>query len=90
MKPRRTITPARTSISTSSPAKELSGPSASTEAEFVPGNFLFFKRNVVHAMPRILEAPVVFLSVDTPRRDPKDIIFVNAQDGTPESFIQPK
>jgi hypothetical protein len=30
----------------------------------------------------------VFLSVDTPRRDPKDIIFVNPEDGTPESFIQ--
>jgi len=28
------------------------------------------------ALPNILEEPVVFLSVDTPRRDPKDIIFV--------------
>ena len=27
------------------------------------------------------------LSVDTPRRDPKDIIFVNPADGTPETFI---
>ena len=41
-------------------------------------------------MPCILEAPVVFLSVDTPRRDPKDIIFINPEDATAESFIQPK
>jgi hypothetical protein len=39
-------------------------------------------------MPEILEVPVIFLSIDTPRRDPKDVIFVNPQDGTPESFIQ--
>jgi hypothetical protein len=30
---------------------------------------------------------VVFLSVNTPRRDSKDIVFFNPQDGTPESFI---
>jgi hypothetical protein len=28
----------------------------------------------VHAQPKILEEPVVFLSIDTPRRDPKDIV----------------
>ncbi len=55
---------------------------------FAPGHFLFFKRGTVHALPDIVEGPVVFLSVDTPRRDPKDIIFVNPEDGTPESFIQ--
>jgi len=39
----------------------------------------------------ILEGPVVFLSVDTPRRDPKDVIFfVNPEDGTPETFIHQK
>jgi mannose-6-phosphate isomerase-like protein (cupin superfamily) len=54
---------------------------------FSPGYFLFFKRGIVHAFPEIIEGPVVFLSVDTPRRDPKDIIFVNPEDGTPESFI---
>jgi hypothetical protein len=31
---------------------------------------------------------VVFLSVDAPRRDPKDVIFVDPADATPESFIQ--
>jgi mannose-6-phosphate isomerase-like protein (cupin superfamily) len=62
---------------------------ASTLGEFAPGHFFVFKRGTVHALPDILEAPVVFLSIDTPRRDPKDIIFVNPEDGTPESFIQP-
>jgi hypothetical protein len=42
----------------------------------------------VHAQPKILQDPVVFLAIDTPRRDPKDIVFVNPEDGTPESFIR--
>jgi mannose-6-phosphate isomerase-like protein (cupin superfamily) len=60
----------------------------STSAEFGPGELLFFKRGTVHAQPKILEEPVVFLAIDTPRRDPKDIVFVNPEDGTPESFIR--
>ena len=60
------------------------------EAAFAPGDLLFFKRRTVHALPNILEEPVVFLSVDTPRRDPKDIIFVNPEDGTSETFIGEK
>ena len=56
--------------------------------EFAAGHLLFFKRRTIHAFPKIIEGPVVFLSVDTPRRDPKDIIFVNPQDGTPETFIR--
>jgi len=60
----------------------------STSVEFGPGELLFFKRGTVHAQPKILEDPVVFLSIDTPRRDPKDIVFVNPEDGTPESFIR--
>jgi len=63
---------------------------ATNEAEFAPGDLLFFKRLTVHALPSILEEPVVFLSFDTPRRDPKDIIFVNPADGTPDSFIRAK
>ena len=55
--------------------------------EFAPGHLLFFKRGTVHAIPEISEWPVVFLSVDTPRRDPKDVIFVNPEDATPETFI---
>jgi mannose-6-phosphate isomerase-like protein (cupin superfamily) len=59
------------------------------KAEFVPGDLLFFKKTVIHALPDILEGPVVFLAVDAPRRDPNDIIFVNPEDGSPQSFIQP-
>jgi len=60
----------------------------SKSAEFGPGELLFFKRGTVHAQPKILQDPVVFLSIDTPRRDPKDIVFVNPEDGTPETFIR--
>ncbi|HTU24517.1 MAG TPA: cupin domain-containing protein [Pirellulales bacterium] len=59
----------------------------STQAEFGPGQLMFFQRGTVHAMPDFLEGPIIFLSVDTPRRDPKDIIFVNPADGTPETFV---
>jgi mannose-6-phosphate isomerase-like protein (cupin superfamily) len=58
-----------------------------TEAEFAPGQLLFFERKTVHAIPKLFEHPVVFLSVDTPRRDPLDVIFVNPQDGTPQTFM---
>ena len=58
-----------------------------TCAEFGPGELLFFQRGTVHALPQILEEPVVFLSIDAPRREPRDVIFVNPADGTPESFI---
>jgi uncharacterized RmlC-like cupin family protein len=61
---------------------------ASDQAEFGPGDLLFFRRGVVHALPDLLEEPVVFFSVDAPRRDPKDVIFVDPGAGTPESFIQ--
>ena len=55
---------------------------------FAPGAFLFFERNTAHALPEIHESPIVFLALDTPRRDPGDIHFVNTADGTPSSFIQ--
>ena len=61
---------------------------AASKAEFAPGQLLFFRRGIVHALPDMFETPIVFLSIDTPRRDPKDIIFVNPADGTPDSFIQ--
>lgn len=60
---------------------------ASTEAAFGPGELLFFERGTVHAMPDLVEHPVVFLSIDTPRRDPTDIIFVDPQDGSPATFM---
>lgn len=61
---------------------------ASQSGDFAPGDLLTFKRRTVHALPTITESPVVFLAIDAPRRDPKDIIFVNPEDGTPESFIR--
>lgn len=60
----------------------------SGKAEFGPGQLLFFERGTVHAMPDILEEPVVFLSIDTPRREADDVHFVNPADGTAASFIQ--
>ncbi len=56
--------------------------------EVGPGTLVFFKRGVVHSVPEILEEPMVFLSVDTPRREPRDIRFVEAGAGTPDSFIR--
>ncbi len=56
--------------------------------EFGPGSLLFFKKTVVHALPMILEQPVIFLSIDAPRRIPTDITFVNPEDGTLEGFIK--
>ncbi len=58
------------------------------EFELGPGQLLFFKRGTVHGTPEILEEPFVVFSVDTPRRDPADVIFVNPEEGTPEKFIQ--
>ncbi|WP_395696814.1 cupin domain-containing protein [Methylocella sp.] len=55
--------------------------------EFRPDDLLFFRRRIVHALPDMLEEPIAFLSVDAPRRDPKDIVFVDPKDGAPESFI---
>lgn len=60
---------------------------ASQEATVGPGELLFFERGTVHALPSIIEEPVVFLSVDTPRRPPTDIVFVDAADGSPETFM---
>ena len=62
--------------------------SPANRGAFGPGTLLCFKRDTVHALPELTEGPIVFLSVDTPRRYPKDIIFVNPEDGTPETFIQ--
>ncbi len=59
-----------------------------SEASFSPGQLLVFKRRAVHSLPRIVEGPAVFLAIDTPRRDPRDVIFVNPEDGTSESFIR--
>jgi mannose-6-phosphate isomerase-like protein (cupin superfamily) len=58
--------------------------------EVGPGQLIFFKQGTIHGTPEILEEPFLVLAVDTPRRDPADVIFVNPSDGTPDSFIQSK
>jgi quercetin dioxygenase-like cupin family protein len=57
--------------------------------EVSPGQLLFFKKGTVHGLS-IIEEPFAFLAVDTPRRDPRDITFVNPADGTPDTFIKTK
>ncbi|WP_158810744.1 cupin domain-containing protein [Beijerinckia sp. L45] len=59
----------------------------STKAEFGHGQLLFFERGTVHALPDILAEPLVFLSIDTPRRDPTDIVFIDSRKGTPATFM---
>jgi mannose-6-phosphate isomerase-like protein (cupin superfamily) len=61
---------------------------ASNSGEFAPGDFLFFTRRTVHALPDILEGPVVFLAIDAPRRNPNDIVFLNPADSSPAAFIK--
>lgn len=60
----------------------------SEPVELGPGKLLFFRRGIVHGIPRVIEGPLVVLAVDTPRRDPADITFVNPQDGTAATFIR--
>jgi mannose-6-phosphate isomerase-like protein (cupin superfamily) len=55
--------------------------------EVGPGQLLFFKKGTVHGV-HALDEPLVFLAVDTPRRPPTDITFVNQSDGTADTFIQ--
>jgi quercetin dioxygenase-like cupin family protein len=52
-----------------------------------PGQLIFFKKRTVHGIA-ILQAPLVFLAIDTPRRDPRDVTFVDPADGTPDTFIR--
>jgi mannose-6-phosphate isomerase-like protein (cupin superfamily) len=56
--------------------------------ELGPGQLLFFRRNTVHAIPEVLEGPLVVFSVDTPRRDPSDVTFVDPSYGTAKDFIR--
>ncbi len=60
---------------------------ASDEAEFGPGQLLVFDRKTIHALPKILEHPLCVLSIDTPRRAPKDIVFVDSGDGSATDFM---
>jgi mannose-6-phosphate isomerase-like protein (cupin superfamily) len=53
-----------------------------------PGQLIFFKQGTIHGTPAILEEPFVVFAVDTPRRDPSDVTFVNPNDGTAATFIK--
>ena len=56
-------------------------------APFAPGHLLVFDRGTVHAMPEITEHPVVFLAIDTPRREPADVTFVDPAEGDATTFM---
>ncbi len=56
--------------------------------ELGPGQLLFFRRNIVHSIPEVVEGPLVVFSVDTPRRDPSDVTFVDPHAGTAATFIR--
>ena len=60
---------------------------AAAVAECAPGQLICFERGTIHAIPAILEAPLVFMSIDAPRRAPADIVFVDPADGTPDTFM---
>ena len=53
-----------------------------------PGELIFFKKGTIHGTPEIFEEPFVVFAVDTPRRDPSDVTFVDPKDGSADSFIK--
>ena len=55
--------------------------------DFAPGHLICFDRGTVHAIPELHEEPVVFLSIDTPRREPTDITFVDPDAGSAATFM---
>ena len=61
---------------------------ASKAAPFKTGQLLVFDRGTVHAIP-VLDGgdPVIFLALDTPRRAPTDIVFVDPADGDAKTFM---
>lgn len=55
--------------------------------EVGPGMLIHFPKRTVHGMPRLIEEPLVMLAIDTPRRPPEDVTFVDPDDGSAASFI---
>jgi mannose-6-phosphate isomerase-like protein (cupin superfamily) len=51
------------------------------------GQLVTFERNTVHSITEILESPAVFLTVDTPRRVPTDVVYVNLEDAKIRPFV---
>ncbi len=56
--------------------------------EVRPGQLIFFRQRIVHGMTEILESPFVFFTVDTPRRDPRDVIFVDPDQASVDTLIK--
>ena len=52
-----------------------------------PGMLIHFPRRTVHGMPLLVEEPFVVLAIDTPRRPPQDVTFVDPNVGDADSFI---
>lgn len=55
--------------------------------EVGPGMLIHFPKRTVHGMPALLEEPFVVLAIDTPRRTPEDVTFVDPSAGDAASFI---
>ncbi|WP_419804598.1 cupin domain-containing protein [Terriglobus sp.] len=55
--------------------------------EVGPGMLIQFPRRTVHGMPLLIEEPFIVLAIDTPRRPPADVTFVDPRDGDAKSFI---
>jgi hypothetical protein len=61
---------------------DLGGP-----VELGPGQLLSFAATRC-TIPEIVEGPLIIFSVDTPRRDPAEVTFVDPSYGTAQDFIQ--
>lgn len=59
----------------------------SDHQDFAPGQLICFDRETVHAIPELHEEPVVFMSVDAPRREPTDITFIDPEAGSAGDFM---
>ena len=57
------------------------------EKDFAPGELICFDRETVHSISKLHEKPVVFMSIDAPRREPTDITFVDPEAGSAATFM---
>lgn len=57
------------------------------ERNLNPGELVIFNRNVIHSVRPLGDVPALFLTADTPRRDPKDVHFVNPDDAKGVTFV---
>jgi mannose-6-phosphate isomerase-like protein (cupin superfamily) len=67
--------------------KALFSTGSEAPRELGTGQLIFFQKGVVHTTHQILEEPLIFLAIDTPRRDPSDVHFVDPESGSVETFI---